>query len=101
MTLIARGRFEEADRCIAKAYEIEPLSSVIAHGAAFNFVVSRRSSEAIQVCLKAIEIAPDYPLLRLPLPILEMRVAFDRHCHLSLPDPVSDPDSAELDCVAS
>lgn len=67
MTLIARGRYEEADRWIAKAYEVEPLSSVIAHGAAINLIVSRRYADAIQVCLKAIDIAPDYPLLRLHL----------------------------------
>ncbi len=45
------------------------LSAVIAHGAAFNFVVSRRYADAIQLCLQAIDIAPDYPLLRLHLGI--------------------------------
>ena len=67
MTLVARGRYEEADRWIAKAFELEPLSSVIAHGAAYNFLMSRRYSDAIQVCLKAIDIVPDYPLLRMHL----------------------------------
>lgn len=69
MTLVARGRYEEADRWIAKAFELEPLSSVIAHGAAYNLFMSRRHADAIQVCLKAVDIAPDYPLLRLHLGI--------------------------------
>jgi TolB-like protein/DNA-binding winged helix-turn-helix (wHTH) protein/Flp pilus assembly protein TadD len=69
MTLIARGRYEEAESWIDKAWELEPLSSVIAHGAAFNLFVSRRYHDAINVCLKAIDIAPDYPLLRLHLGI--------------------------------
>ncbi|GAC1668683.1 MAG: hypothetical protein NVS9B4_24640 [Candidatus Acidiferrum sp.] len=69
MTLIARGCYEEAERWIDKAWELEPLSSVIAHGAAFNLIVSRRYHDAIDVCLKAIDIAPDYPLLRLHLGI--------------------------------
>ena len=67
MTLVARGRNEEADRWIAKAFELEPLSAVIAHGAAYNFLMSRRYADAIQVCLKAIDIVPDYPLLRMHL----------------------------------
>ena len=69
MTLIARGCYEEANRWIDKAWELEPLSSVVAHGAAFNLIVSRRYHDAIDVCLKAIEIAPDYPLLRMHLGI--------------------------------
>jgi len=69
MTLVARGQYEEADRWIAKAFELEPLSSVVAHGAAYNFFMSRRYADAIQACLKAIDIAPDYPLLRLHLGI--------------------------------
>jgi len=67
MTLVARGRYEEADRWIGKAFELEPLSSVVAHGAAYNFLMSRRYTDAIQVCLKAIDIVPDYPLLRMHL----------------------------------
>jgi TolB-like protein/Flp pilus assembly protein TadD len=67
MTLVARGRYEEAERWIAKACELEPLSSVVAHGAAYNFLMSRRYADAIQVCLKAIDIVPDYPLLRMHL----------------------------------
>ena len=67
MTLVARGRHDEADLWIAKAFELEPLSSVIAHGAAYNFLMSRRYTDAIQVCLKAIDIVPDYPLLRMHL----------------------------------
>lgn len=69
MTLIARGHYQQAEWWIAKAYELEPLSSVIAHGAAFHLVVGGRYSEAIQLCLKAIDMAPDYPLLRLHLGI--------------------------------
>lgn len=69
MTLIARGCYEEASRWIDKAWGLEPLSSVIAHGAAFNLIVSRNYPDAIDVCLKAIEIAPDYPLLRMHLGI--------------------------------
>ena len=67
MTLVARGKYEKADHWIAKAFELEPLSSVIAHGAAYNFLMSRRYEDAIQVCLKAIDIVPDYPLLRMHL----------------------------------
>ncbi len=67
MTLVARGRYEEADRWIAKAFELEPLSPVVAHGEAYNFLMSRRYTDAIQVCLKAIDIVPDYPLLRMHL----------------------------------
>jgi TolB-like protein len=69
MTLTARGCYEEASRWIDKAWGLEPLSSVIAHGAAFNLIVSRNYPDAIDVCLKAIEIAPDYPLLRMHLGI--------------------------------
>lgn len=69
MTLVARGRYAEADHWIGRAYELEPLSSVIAHGAAFNLIMSRRYVDAIQLCLKAIDIAPDYPYLRLHLGI--------------------------------
>jgi TolB-like protein/Tfp pilus assembly protein PilF len=69
MTLIARGCYEEASRWIDKAWGLEPLSSVIAHGAAFNLIVSRNYPDAIDVCLEAIEIAPDYPLLRMHLGI--------------------------------
>jgi TolB-like protein/Flp pilus assembly protein TadD len=96
MTLIARGRHAEADRWIAKAYEVEPLSSVIAHGAAINLIVSRRFADAVQVCLKAIDIAPDYPLLRLHLGIAyeqesryqEATVEFERMFKLVAGEPV-------------
>lgn len=69
MTLIARGCPEAANRWIDKSWELQPLSSVIAHGAAFNLIVGRKYPDAIDVCLKAIDIAPDYPLLRLHLGI--------------------------------
>jgi Flp pilus assembly protein TadD len=78
MTLVARGRYEEADGWIAKAFELEPLSSVIAHGAAYHLFMSRRYADAIQLCLKAIDIAPDYPLLRVHLGIAyEQESRFD------------------------
>jgi len=67
MTHVARARYDEADHWIAKAFELESLSAVIAHGAAYNFLMSRRYTDAIQVCLKAIDIVPDYPLLRMHL----------------------------------
>jgi len=41
------------------------LSPIIAHGAAFNFIACRRYADAINVCQNAIDISPDYPLLRL------------------------------------
>jgi TolB-like protein/Flp pilus assembly protein TadD len=65
ITLTARGLYQEADRWIKLAWEIEPLSAIIAHGAAFNLIASRKYSDAIKVCLEAIDISPEYPLLRL------------------------------------
>ena len=68
MTLIARGCYEEAERWIDKAWELEPLSAVIAQGGLTSLSVED-INDAIDVCLKAIDIAPDYPLLRLHLGI--------------------------------
>jgi len=63
--LTACGRFEAAGRLTLQAQALEPLSPVIAHGAAYNFIASRRYADAIDVCLKAIDIDPNYPLLRM------------------------------------
>ena len=69
VALAARGRYAEAVRWTNRALELEPLSPVIAHGAAFNLIASRRYADAVSLCLKAIDIAPDYPLLKMFLGI--------------------------------
>ena len=64
VVLTSSGRFEEAERQVRCAMELEPLSPVVMHGAAFNSVSARRYGETIQRCSRALENDPGYFLLR-------------------------------------
>jgi tetratricopeptide (TPR) repeat protein len=69
LVLCISGRNEEAERQVTQARALEPLSPTIAHVAAWNSIASRRYTEAVDRCLRALEIDADYPLLRLWLGI--------------------------------
>jgi TolB-like protein/Flp pilus assembly protein TadD len=78
VTSTARGLYEDADRWMKIAWNIEPLSPIIAHGAAFNLIARHAYADAINVCQSSIDISPDYPLLRLWLGIaLEQQSRYD------------------------
>jgi len=64
IVLTSMGRCEEAEQQIRHAMELEPLSPIVMHGAAWNSIASRRYPEAIERSLKGLEIDPDYFLLR-------------------------------------
>ena len=63
--LTGLGRFEDAEHQLRRAEQLEPLSPIIGWAASMNSLMARRNAQAIERCLKALEIDPDYPLLRL------------------------------------
>jgi serine/threonine-protein kinase len=58
------GRYEEAERQIRNAQDLEPLSAIIMHAAAWHAIATRRYPKAISHCLKGLEIDTNFPLLR-------------------------------------
>jgi TolB-like protein len=60
--LTAMGRCDEAIASIRKAQQIDPLSLVLLHHAAWVHLHARRYDEAIVYCREALEMEPNYPL---------------------------------------
>jgi eukaryotic-like serine/threonine-protein kinase len=69
MVLTSGGRFEEAEQQISRGMELEPLSPVVMHGAAWNSLASHRYAEAVERCLKGLGNDPHHFLLRIWLGI--------------------------------
>src|SRR5262249_33647304 len=65
IVLTSCGRCKEAEEQIRYGMELEPLSPVIMHGAAWNSLAAGRYDEGMERCLKGLESDPDYFLLRL------------------------------------
>jgi TolB-like protein len=65
LLLNGQGRHEEAEQQARHAQGLEPLSPVIAFAGAFTSYCARRYAEAIDRCLKGIEIDSTHPLLRM------------------------------------
>jgi serine/threonine protein kinase/tetratricopeptide (TPR) repeat protein len=61
----AQGRLTEAEERVNQALAMEPLSAAIRYGAAEFNLMARRYSEAVDHCLRGIEIDPAYFPLRL------------------------------------
>jgi tetratricopeptide (TPR) repeat protein len=64
LILTSLGRFQDSERQIALALQLEPQSPVVLHGAAINSIAARRFGEAIERCLTGLANDPDYFLLR-------------------------------------
>ncbi len=64
LVLTSMGRFEEAEQQIRHAVELEPLSSMVMHEAAWNALASHHYAEAVERSLKGLEADPDYFILR-------------------------------------
>ena len=64
LILTSSGRFEAAEQQIRYGMELEPLSPVVMHGAAWNSLSAGRYGQAIERCLKGLENDPDHFLLR-------------------------------------
>jgi tetratricopeptide (TPR) repeat protein len=60
--LTAMGRSDEAVASIHEAQQIDPLSLVVHHHAAWVHLHARRYDEAIAYCREALEMEPNYPL---------------------------------------
>jgi tetratricopeptide (TPR) repeat protein len=56
------GRSDEAIALIREAQQIDPLSLVVFHHAAWVHYHARRYDEAIAYCREALEMEPNYPL---------------------------------------
>jgi TolB-like protein/DNA-binding winged helix-turn-helix (wHTH) protein/Flp pilus assembly protein TadD len=61
LCLAGMGRAEEAITAIWRAQQIDPLSLLIFHHAAWVHIQARRHSEAIEQCRRALELEPNYP----------------------------------------
>ena len=59
------SRYTAAEEQFQYALELEPLSPVVMQGAAFNSISGRRFDEAVDRCLKGLDIHPDYANFRL------------------------------------
>src|SRR5262249_15017824 len=64
MVLGFRGRYDEAERQALRAQELEPVLPMVFWVRALNAFRCRHYGETIDLCLKAIEIDPYYPLAR-------------------------------------
>jgi serine/threonine protein kinase/tetratricopeptide (TPR) repeat protein len=64
LLLTSCGRFEQAEQQIVRGMELEPLSPVVMHGAAWNSLASHRYAESVERCLKGLENDPHHFLLR-------------------------------------
>ena len=62
--LIGQGRFEEAQRHIVRARELDPLSLIIQVNVANIFLLSREYDRAIEECRKALEMEPEFVTAR-------------------------------------
>ena len=62
VSLTAMGRSDEAIASIRKAQQIDPLSLVLLHHAAWVHLHARRYDEATVYCREALEMEPNYPL---------------------------------------
>jgi adenylate cyclase len=62
VSLAAMGRFDEAIASIREAQQIDPLSLVLLHHAAWVHLLARRYDEAIAYCREALEMEPNFPL---------------------------------------
>jgi tetratricopeptide (TPR) repeat protein len=62
VSLTAMGRCDEAIASIREAQQIDPLSLVVLHHAAWVHYYARRYDEAIAYCREALEMEPNYPL---------------------------------------
>lgn len=60
--LSAVGRSEEAIAAVRRAQQIDPLSLVIHHHAAWIDIQARRYDDAVEQCRKALELDPNYSL---------------------------------------
>jgi tetratricopeptide (TPR) repeat protein len=58
--LVARGRFEEAYRSLARARELDPLSLIINAAMGWMLYLGRRHEEAIAECRKVIDMDPGF-----------------------------------------
>jgi TolB-like protein/DNA-binding winged helix-turn-helix (wHTH) protein/predicted Zn-dependent protease len=61
LCLAGMGRAEEAITAIRRAQQIDPLSLLIFHHAAWVHIQARRHSEAIEQSRRALELEPNYP----------------------------------------
>jgi len=61
--LCSMNRVEDAQRQVRRARELEPLSPVVLHAAAWASLVAGRPGEAIQCCREGLAIDPTFPLL--------------------------------------
>ena len=55
------GRFDEAAEMINKARELDPLSGVIGNNVAQTYLIRKDYKTMADVCLKLIELGPNYP----------------------------------------
>jgi adenylate cyclase len=67
--LTAMGRSDEAIAAICRAQQIDPLSLVLHHHAAWVHCHARRYDDAIAYCREALEMEPNFPLCALWLGI--------------------------------
>jgi tetratricopeptide (TPR) repeat protein len=56
------GRYEQAVTAIGQAQQLDPLSLVIHHHAAWVYIHARRFDDAIEQCRKALEMDPHYSI---------------------------------------
>jgi len=69
LCLTAMGRSDEAIAAICRAQQIDPLSLVLHHHAAWVHYHARRYDDAIAYCREALEMEPNFPLCALWLGI--------------------------------
>ena len=62
LSLSAMGRWDEAVAAINRAQEIDPLSLVFHHFAAWIYIHARRYEEAIDQCREALDMEPGFPM---------------------------------------
>jgi eukaryotic-like serine/threonine-protein kinase len=62
--LTSSGRYEQAEEQIRCGIELEPLSPVVLHGAAWNALALHRFKVSIERCMRGLESDPDSFLLR-------------------------------------
>jgi len=91
ITMVSREREQEAEQQVGHALELEPLSPVVWHVAAFASLMARRYGEAEDRCLRGLEYDPDYFILRLWLGMVyqcqekhaQAILEFEKVCDLS------------------
>ena len=62
LSLSAMGRWDEAVAAVRRAQEIDPLSLVFHHFAAWIYLHARRYEEAIDQCREALDMEPGFPM---------------------------------------